>query len=230
MPLVLAAPLPDLAPPMAGGRLSRLCARWERILAPRLSPGQITHCRRFYNEGEALKARASRLLARLLALRVLPRGCSLDMDELSRPRVDCAPGWHVAFSHSGRAAFCLVLAPGDTGQLPQGHSALDAEAVGNLPPTDRGFAAPAPTPRAGLRRWLLAEALFKALGASPELWKIAACAAHGAPGRTAGCSRMAGAPFSWRFLPAPGHALCVAFPGGEPFSVGLRWLPWQSFL
>lgn len=230
MPLILAAPLPSFAAPGDQAGVSRLCARWERHLAPRLSPCQLAHCSRFGNDGDALRARASRLLARLLVLRVLPQGSLLDMDERGRPRVTGACGWQIAFSHSGHAAFCLVLQPSETARLPEGRPALDAEATDAPPSTDRGFLAPAPTSRAALRRWLLAEALFKGLGAPPEHWKAAAVAAHGGAGRAAGRCTLAGAQFTWRFVPAPGHALCVALSGGEPFSAALRWLAWQSFL
>lgn len=229
MPLILAAPLPVFGASGADARLSMLCVRWERRLVSRLSPAQMSHCRRFAESGEALQARASRLLARLLALHVLPGFCVLAMDASGRPRVEGAPGWHTAFSHSGRAAFCLVLAPEETAGRPEGQPALDAEVAGRLPPTDRGFAAPAPSPRGALRRWLLAETLFKAAGAAPACWNAAARSAHCGAGQAAGYARIAGAQVSWRFLPAPGHALCVALPGGEPFSVGLRWLAWQSF-
>ncbi|WP_165079057.1 MULTISPECIES: hypothetical protein [unclassified Desulfovibrio] len=230
MPLILSAPLPDCAATGAEARLTQLCARWERSVAPRLAPAQLAHCRRFGQGGGAPGARASRLLARLLALRALPRRTTLEGDDHGRPRVAGAPGWHIAFSHSGAAAFCLVLKPGETAQRPAGYGAVDAEPASALPTTDRGFAAPAPTPRAGLWRWLLAEALFKARGAAPECWKDAACAAHDGAGHAAGCCTLAGAPFSWRFLAVPGHAVCVALPGAAPFSVGLRWLAWQSFL
>lgn len=230
MPLVLAAPLPGFAAPCAEGRLAALCARWEHSLAPHLSAPQRAHCRRFGEGGGALWARASRLLARLLALRALPGGSVLDMDDKGRPRLAGAPGWHIAFSHSGRAAFCLVLTPAELAGHPPGEPALDAEAAGALPATARAFAAPAPTPRADFRRWLLAEALFKALGAAPEHWKNAAHAAQRGANRPAGGCIIRGKQLSWRFVPAPGHELCVALPGGAPFAVGLRWRAWQSFL
>lgn len=235
MPLLLAAALPDFGAARAAPRLAELCGRWERYLAPRLAPAQLAHCRRFGQGGSAPRARASRMLARLLALRALPGSATLERDERGRPRVARAPGWRVAFSHSGAAAFCLVLTPGDTVGRPGGEPALDAEPASALPSTDRGFAGPAPTPRAGLRRWLLAEALFKALGADPAYWKAAAGAAHAEADHDgarqgAGYCILAGAPFAWRFVAAPGHALCVALPGDAPFPVDLRWLTWQSFL
>ncbi|MBD5416401.1 MAG: hypothetical protein HDR50_01710 [Desulfovibrio sp.] len=230
MPLLLAAALPDFGAARAAPRLAELCGRWERDLAPRLAPAQLAHCRRFGQGGSAPRARASRLLARLLALRALPGSATLEMDERGRPRVAGAPGWRVAFSHSGAAAFCLVLTPGETAGRPAGYSAVDAEPADGMPSTDRGFAAPAPTPQAGLRRWLLAEALFKALGGAPESWQAAARAAHDGARQGAGYCTLAGARLSWRFVVAPGHALCVALPGDAPFPVDLRWLTWQSFL
>ena len=228
MPLILAAPLPSFAAPTAEARLQRLCASWERALATRLSPAQLAHCRRFGTGGEALNARASRLLVRLLALRVLPQESMLDRDEHGRPRVSGTPGWQIAFSHSGSAAFCLVLGPRETASLPAGHAALDAEACGRLPPTDRGFTAPAPSRRAALRRWVLAEALFKALGAPAARWGAVATAAEHAGGARSGRWRDGADVLSWHFFAAPGHAGCVALPGSAPFFVGLRWLAWQS--
>ena len=116
MPLLLAAALPDFAAARAEPRLAELCARWERHLAPRLAPAQLAHCRRFGGSLGALHARTSRLLARLLALRALPGAATLERDDRGRPRVAGAPGWRVAFSHSGAAAFCLVLTPAETAQ------------------------------------------------------------------------------------------------------------------
>lgn len=231
MPLVYASALPDFADAPAGHRLRRLCARWERRAAPRLSPEQRAHVLRFRPSGDALLARASRLLARLLAARALPGGARLDMDAAGRPRVSGAPGWEVAFSHSGRAAFCLVRSPEETlaGAGETATAALDAEALSAPPPADRAFAGPARSPRASLRRWTLAEALFKAFGAPPALWAAAAAAAHAGSGQRAGAWLWAGQRVAWRRLSCPGHALCVALPGAAAAPVRLRWLAWRAF-
>lgn len=227
MPLLCATALPAFAPDTAEARLRRLCARWDGLASPRLSPGQRAHCRRFAPAGAGLAARASRLLARLLALRALPPSAILDMDAEGRPLVRGAPGWQVAFSHSGTAAFCLVCAPGEAPPRSGGTPALDAEARGTAPPGDRAFDAPAPTQAASLRRWLLAEALFKALGAAPARWGAVAATAHEHAGERAGTWASGGAHLSWQVLAAPGHFLCVTLPGSEIPPLPLRWLPWR---
>lgn len=235
MPLVCAAALPLFPPASAEKRLRRLCALWEEGLAPRLSPRQMAHCRRFPASGATLPARASRLLVRLLALRALPEGCRLDMDDRGRPHAGGAPGWHMAFSHSGCAAFCLVVAPGELsgaeGASPSSLPALDAEARGALPPTGRCFSAPAASPGAALRRWVLAEALFKALGCPPPGWAAVARAAERGALFRAGRWEGARPGLAWRFAAAPGHVLCVALPGRLPSSIYMpvHWFRWQDF-
>ncbi|MDE5880019.1 MAG: 4'-phosphopantetheinyl transferase superfamily protein [Desulfovibrio sp.] len=231
MPLVCAAALPRFPPDSAEQRLRRLCARWEALLKPRLSPAQLAHCRRFGERGAPLEARASRLLARLLALRALPEGALVDTDAPGRPSVCGAPGWNVAFSHSGRAAFCLILAPGETQEPSDAGAApaLDAEAVGALPPTDRCFSSPSTSPAVALRRWTLAEALFKALGCPAGQWAAVARAAERGAAFRAGFWQGPG--LAWRFAPTPGHLVCVALPGALPSSttsINVHWFTWQS--
>lgn len=228
MPSVYATALPAFPPAMEGAVLRALCARWERWTAPRLAPEQRAHCRRFAPQGEALRARASRLLVRLLAFRALPACATIHRDEAGRPRVDGAPGWQVAFTHSGRAAFCLVCGPGETPPLPGAEPALDAEAWDAPPPADRAFGIPASIRGSALRRWLLAEALFKALGARQRLWGAVAGAAEQHRGERAGSLEVDGARLGWRFFPAPGHLLCAALPGGAAAPLRLHWLPWQA--
>lgn len=228
MPFVYATALPAHSSPVEAGRLRALCAGWEGRAFPGLSPRQREHCRRFFPEGAGLRARASRLLGRLLALRALPVGAMLDRDDSGRPRVDGAPGWRVAFSHSGSAAFCLVCAPGECPDDACGAPALDAEAWGGPRPADRAFAAPAPTRAASLCRWVLAEALFKALGAAPPLWGAVAEAAHAGCGRRAGTWTTRAGRLSWRFLAAPGHVLCAALPNAPATPLRLRWLSWRD--
>ena len=227
MPIVYATALPAFSPPAEEAALRPLCARWERAAAPRLSPAQRAHCRRFHSGGGALRARASRLLARLLALRALPEGAALDMDAQGRPLVTDAPGWQAAFTHSGSAAFCLICGPGEAwGESPVS-MALDAEAWGAPPPGDRAFAAPTPTQAASLRRWVLAEVLFKALGAPPACWTAVAVAAHAGAGRRQGIWQADGARLGWRVLAAPGHLLCTALPGAAVPRLRLCWLHWK---
>lgn len=234
MPLVCAIPLPRLTDARDDRRrLRRLCALWEARAAARLSPAQLAHCRRFADDGAALLARASRLLARLVALRLLPPGAGLDGDGAGRPVVTGAPGWEAAFSHSGRAAFCLLCQPHETaGEASRIRAALDAEAPDAIPPGDRAFAAPAACAAASLRRWVLAEALFKARGATPLHWSPAAAFAHGALGtglpRRAGIWRREDPALSWRLLAVPGHWVCVALPGEAAPRVRVRWLPLQA--
>lgn len=225
MPIVYATALPTFSGPAEEGALRELCAHWERAAAPRLSPAQRAHCRRFRSGGDALRARASRLLARLLALRALPAGAGLDMDAQGRPLAEDAPGWQVAFTHSGSAAFCLISAPGEVIADSPFRVALDAEAWGAPAPGDRAFAAPAPTQDAALRRWVLAEALYKALVAPPGRWAAVAAAAHAGAAQRQGFWQADGARLCWRFLAAPGSLLCAALPGTAP--LGLRWLHWQ---
>lgn len=225
MPIVYATALPAFSPPAEEAALRQLCSRWERAAAPRLSPAQRAHCRRFHSGGPALRARASRLLARLLALRALPDGTLLDMDAQGRPLVAGAPGWQAAFAHGGSAAFCLLSAPGDMLADSGVRVALDAEAWGAPAPGDRAFAAPAPTQGTSLRRWVLAEALYKALGAPPADWDAVAAAAHAGAGQRRGLWQADGARLCWRFLAAPGHLFCAAFPGTAPMT--LRWIHWK---
>ncbi|MBD5557491.1 MAG: hypothetical protein HDQ92_02715 [Desulfovibrio sp.] len=227
MPVVYASALPTVPLPDEEAALRQLCARWERADVPRLSPAQRAHYGRFRSGGAALRARASRLLARLLALRALPAGAVLDMDADGRPLVTGAPGWQVAFTHSGNAAFCLICAPGELQGASPGLPALDAEAWGTHQPGDRAFAAPAPTPAASLRRWVLAEALYKALGATPARWAAVAAAAHAGATQRRGLWQADGVCLCWRFLAAPGHVLCAALPGTAFPRLGLRWLHWQ---
>lgn len=230
MPLVYACALPGFADSPARDRLRCLSARWERRAAPHLSPEQLAHIRRFRPSGDALLARVSRLLARLLAVRALPGSARLDMDAAGRPRVCGAPGWEVAFSHSGRAAFCLARSPEETRGSAGAAvtAALDAEALSSPPPADLVFAGPARSPRASLRRWTLAEALFKALGARPALWTATAAAAHTGAGQRAGVWLWEGQRLRWLRLPCPGHALCVALPDAAAAPVRLRWLAWHA--
>lgn len=228
MPFVHATPLPAFARATEEARLRELCARWEGQAWPRLSPREQAHCRRFFPQGKALRARASRLLGRLLALRALPEDVLLDRDDRGLPRVTGAPGWRVAFSHSGRAVFCLVCPPGETITCAGAAPALDAETWGAPAPVDRAFEAPVPDRAASLRRWVLAEALFKALGAPPALWGSVAATAHAHASARAGIWKTSGARVRWRFLPAPGHILCVGLPGVVRTPLRLRWLAWQS--
>lgn len=235
MPLVCAVPLPSLTHARNDSRrLGRLCALWEARAATRLSPAQLAHCRRFADNAAGALARASRLLARLVALRLLPPGAGLDMDGTGRPRVTDAPGWDVAFSHSGVAAFVLLSPPGETPPPSGGwaRAALDAEAPRATAPGDRAFPAAAASPAAGLRRWVLTEALFKALGAGGGHWGPAAGFAHAAVGtgrpQRAGVWKRDGAVLAWRLCAAPGHWLCVALPGRGRRPARLRWLPWQA--
>lgn len=227
MPVVYATALPTFPRPAEEAALRQLCAHWEHAAAPRLSPAQRAHCRRFHPGGGALRARASRLLARLLALRALPAGALLDMDAHGRPLVAGAPGWQAAFTHSGSAAFCLLSAPGETLADSPVPVALDAEAWGSPAPGDRAFAAPAPAQDASLRRWVLAEALYKALGALPARWDAVAATAHAGAAQRQGFWQPDGARLCWRFLAAPGHLLCAAFPGTASPRLRLRWLHWK---
>lgn len=228
MPFIYATALPVFATATAEARLRALCARWESVARPRLATGQLGHCRDFVPWGEALRACASRLLARLLALRALPEGALLDMDAEGRPLIRGAAGWRVAFSHSGRAAFCLVCAPGEANLSARGMPALDAEAWPSPAPTDRAFTVPAPSPAASLRRWVLAEALFKALGAPPSLWNEVAAIAHAHASERSGAWERGNPRLFWHVLAAPGHVLCVALPLQSPTPLRLHWLPWQS--
>lgn len=229
MPLVCATALPVYAKASAERRLRQLCSHWERCVAPRLSFLQLAHCRRFYPCGNALGARASRLLARLLALHALPKTASLDMDSVGRPLVCGVPGWEVAFSHSGHAAFCLLQSPEEMTPDWPSKGALDAEPLEGAPPADRGFPGPASSPRAALRRWVLAEALFKALGSRPACWAAVAAAAHKGAAQRTGIWRHKSWILSWRLLVVPGHPLCVVLPNAPATPIHLRWFTWQTF-
>lgn len=234
MRLILATALPVFAPATGEAALRALCARWERLATPRMSPAQRAHCRRFAPEGAALRARASRFLVRQLALRALPARSGLDMDAQGRPLVTGVPGWAVAFSHSGEASFCLVLGPRalSAGMAPAGPGpALDAEVCrGATTICARAFpqGRPGPSPRWPLRRWLLAEALFKALGAPASGWPHVAALAQRRAGGRSGSLEACGLRLGWQFAAAPGHALCVALPEAAPSPLRLGWIAWQA--
>lgn len=243
MPLILATALPASPPEWGEARLRALCARWERLMAPWLSPGERAHCHRFAPRGAALRARASRLLVRLLAFRALPPTARLDRDAQGRPLVAGAPGWWVAFSHSGHAAFCLALAPGEVPHEEPGATrpALDAEALA-APFTpgshDRAFpkdcvgacgvVLDGASPAWPLRRWLLAEALFKATGASASVWGRVAAFADEHAGERAGIFETQGTRLGWRFAALPGHMLCVTLPERVPSPLRTGWFAWQA--
>ena len=193
-------------PPVAEEELRRLCSLWETIAASRLSAAQARHIRRFRLEGEALRARASRLAARLLLMRGMEMlGLApeiLDRDNQGRPLIK---GCSASFSHSGQAAFC-ALAAGEN--LPLG---VDAEARDSAPPAPRAFSIDgknAPTPEDARRRWIVKEALGKALGTGirgdPALMPAAK------RGQRAGVTHCAHCRLAWRILPYPGHWLAVA--------------------
>ena len=192
---ILYTPLPQAS--MHELRLWR-CA-FDAALAPWLDARQLEHVRRFGQNvadsdvagqeapGQILiEAALSRLMARaqlITAAALLPAGgprVQIRMDNRGRPQFD---GWRVAFSHSGRAAFC-ALAPADQdADIGQNSPALglnapdiglDAEALTSPPPHASAFAthelaAPLALPqdcidREALRRWTIKEALLKSAG------------------------------------------------------------------
>lgn len=231
MPLVCATALPSIGPTFAADRLKEFCRHWERKASPRLTPSQRAHLRLFAHNGAALYALASRLLVRLLALRVLPQNAVLDMDALGRPCVIGATGWHISFSHSGRAAFCLVIPPSEMALSRCGNAALDAESLAIFRPAEQIFGWPARSFRMAVRRWTLAESLFKALGANPCHWEAITgfCRQFGQQ-RAGIWSATDGCSLSWRLLSLPGHSLCVALAGEQIPFPGLRWLSWRELI
>lgn len=172
---------------------------------------------------EVVAAALSRLMARAQLItaaapfRVGARQMQINMDSRGRPQLD---GWQVAFSHSGRAAFC-ALAP--TGQDAPALG-LDAEALTSPPPHASAFAAhelaaPPALPqsvidREALRRWTIKEALLKAAGLG--LGMQPAHVSTGRFGQRAGLWQGPLGPLSWRSLACPGHWLCVALVGHIP--------------
>ena len=240
---ILYTPLPQAS--MHELRLWR-CA-FEAALAPWLDARQLEHVRRFGQNtagsnvagqeapGQILiEAALSRLMARAqLITAAALHGSPLNhiqMDNRGRPLLD---GWRVAFSHSGRAAFC-ALAPADQdADIGQNSPALglnapdiglDAEALTSPPPHASAFAthelaAPLALPqdcidRETLRRWTIKEALLKAAGLG--LGMPPAHIPTGRFGQRAGLWQGPLGLLGWRSLACPGHWLCVALAGHVP--------------
>lgn len=228
--VVLGAALPVLTQ----SALRECCAACEAALEPWLTPEQQAHIQNFADSGAALAARCSRLLARALMVHGLglaaaaaglpqPRpgpDLCLSTDSLGRPTL---PGWRVAFSHSGKAAFCaLQMVTPDTrvGRWTYRETvwALDAESLDSPAPCARAFAtaeqnrllSPATAARDALRRWTVKEAVLKALGAG--LTRDPATLPSGRAGQRAGLLHLEGRSIVWRLLPCPGHWLCLALP------------------
>ena len=245
-------PLTIFYTPLPQGSIHQLriwrCA-FEAALAPWLDARQLEHVRRFGQNtagsnvagqeapGQILiEAALSRLMARaqlITAAAPLPAGgprVQIRMDNRGRPQFD---GWRVAFSHSGRAAFC-ALAPADQdADIGQNSPALglnapdiglDAEALTSPPPHASAFAthelaAPPALPqsvidREALRRWTIKEAMLKAAGIG--LGMQPAHIPTGRFGQRAGLWQGPLGPFGWRSLACPGHWLCVALAGHIP--------------
>ena len=242
-------PLTILCTPLPAGSSKELegwrCAL-EAALEPWLDDRQLAHVRRFGRspngqaetpepQQDVLRAALSRLLARAQLVTYAARQTmtansplagplpQLGMDTQGRPQF---PGWRVAFSHSGEAAFCaLCPAPADAAVTPHvtHPHALDAESLLSPPPSPNAFA-PAELPRrearreAGLsqqsidrealRRWTIKEALLKASGLG--LGMDPARVPTGRFGQRAGFWRGPMGIFCWRSLPCPGHWLSVA--------------------
>jgi 4'-phosphopantetheinyl transferase len=241
------------------------CA-FDAALAPWLDARQQEHVRRFGQnatgqnaagqsaagqsaagseiaEQEVVTAALSRLVARAQLItaaapfRAGAQQIQITMDTRGRPRLD---GWRVAFSHSGRAAFCALAPAGQSADIGQdapdiGRNSpasgleapdigLDAEALTSAPPHASAFAAkelaaPPPLPqtcidREALRRWTIKEALLKAAGLG--LGMQPAQIPTGGFGQRAGLWQGPLGTFGWRSLACPGHWLCVALAGGVP--------------
>ena len=233
---ILYTPLPQAS--MHELRLWR-CA-FDAALAPWLDARQLEHVRRFGQNvadsdvagqeapGQILiEAALSRLMARAQLITATALHGSLQnqiqMDSRGRPLLD---GWRVAFSHSGRAAFCALAPAGQNADI--GLNApdigLDAEALTSPPPHASAFAAhelaaPPALPqsaidREALRRWTIKEALLKAAGLG--LGMQPAHVPTGRFGQRAGLWQGPLGTFGWRSLACPGHWLCVAQAGNVP--------------
>ena len=222
------------------------CA-FEAALAPWLDARQLEHVRRFGQNtagsnvagqeapGQILiEAALSRLMARAQLITATALHGSLQnqiqMDSRGRPLLD---GWRVAFSHSGRAAFCALAPAGQNADIGKNAPAnglnapdigLDAEALTSPPPHASAFAAhelaaPPALPqsaidREALRRWTIKEALLKAAGLG--LGMQPAHVPTGRFGQRAGLWQGPLGTFGWRSLACPGHWLCVALAGHVP--------------
>ena len=238
-------PLTILCTPLPAGSSKELegwrCAL-EAALEPWLDERQLAHVRRFGRspngqtkareaQQDVLRAALSRLLARAQLVTYAARQTmtansplagplpQLGMDTQGRPQF---PGWRVAFSHSGEAAFC-ALCPGPADAELASHAmpphALDAESLLSLPPAPNAFA-PSELPRRetgfsqqsinreALRRWTIKEALLKASGLG--LGMDPARVPTGGFGQRAGIWHGPMGVFYWRSLPSPGHWLSVA--------------------
>ena len=181
---------------------------------------------------EVMEAALSRLLARAQLItaaawyppHALPQAVKngpspiMRMDNRGRPLL---AGWHAAFSHSGRAAFCALAPAGNAATSGLG---LDAEAITSPPPHASAFAAaelaaPPTLPqkhahRDALRRWTIKEALLKAAGLG--LGMQPAHIPTGNFGQRAGLWAGPLGPIGWRSVASPGHWLCVAQAGHVP--------------
>ena len=175
-------------------------------------------------EQKVVEAALSRLLARALLVTAAAahhRGTPLPqitMDTRGRPLL---AGWRAAFSHSGRAAFCVLFPAGQTSSPTPG---LDAEALTSAPPDASAFAereCSAPPvlqqeyqSREALRRWTIKEAMLKAAGLG--LGMPPAHIPTGRFGQRAGLWRGPLGLLGWRTVACPGHWLCVAQAGHSP--------------
>lgn len=83
-----------------------LSRKWQPLLQRRLTDSQLSHLARFSAHAE--RARLSRIIARVLALRHLPPGEILA--GLPGRCLQGTLGHAIAFSYSSHAAFCLITA------------------------------------------------------------------------------------------------------------------------
>ena len=217
--------LPAAPPP----RLVDSCRAWENFLAPWMLPAQQAHLRAFGGSAPALKAKLSRLGARLLALRQTGWKEPLARDASGRaifPR----SGATAAFAHAEGAAFCLSrgLRPGplalDAEKAPLEDAAATRSFLERLYPSLAG-AGPDPGPEWTIALWLAFECVHKihsARGLGVDLAALLGRQARGFPPESVWLPELG---LHMRFLKIGSWRLCAA--SGEPFPEQL-FRGWRS--
>lgn len=208
-------------PDVGNTALNRYCRQWHEFLAPYSNLIELRHLNRAPENGPALLAHASRLLARLTLIYALTNITT------SKLPINCLETSH---TYSGIAAFTGF---DTTSRLPFSIDAVDPASIN--PGAIGRFFKKAGTCRmlsdktAVLRCWLLFECLVKlavpAYAAAKNLSSFLNL--EKSLGRK-GAIQIDRKTFYWKFFSLTGHliGLCSITPPLP--SASMRWLPWQK--